>query len=171
MVSGPRRIYWDTTCFICFLNKSELNRRAICEDILRNAKQGNVIIFTSTFTIAEVIYPKRSTISSPRNLTPQEIEKISGMFRWPWLKKIDNDQRVSFRAVELSRDYGLLPADAIHAATAILHSVDALQRWDRDFDAISHLVPVEYPTRISTQGAFDDLVARIGPHPDDFSNS
>ena len=167
--SSRRRIYWDSGCFICFLNQSELERRAICEDILRNAQKGNVILYTSTFTITEVIYPKRSSLPGARRLTTLEVEQISNMFRWRWLKKINNDQRVAFRAVELARDYGLLPGDAIHAASAILVQVDALQAWDRDFSRVAHLVNVEEPSRMSVQSSFDDILARIGPHPDDFA--
>ena len=169
MADAPRQIYWDSGCFICFLNKGELYRRAICEDILRNARLGTVLLYTSTFTIAEVIYPRRSTTPNPRHLTPAETDRISQMFRWSWLKKIDVDQRVAFKAVELSRDFGLYPGDAIHAATAILQKVDALQKWDRDFSRVEHLINVEEPSRISLQGVFDAIVTRIGPHPDEFT--
>ena len=169
MAKDKQRLYWDTTCFLCFLNKEEKERRAICEDILQNGKKGNVTIFTSTFTISEVVYPHRTTINKPRKLSPEEIQLISGMFKWRWLKKVDLDQRVAFKAVELTRDYNLKPADAIHGASAILINADALQKWDRDFDKIAHLITVEEPSRISTQSYFDNILPRIGPNPDDFN--
>ena len=169
MFDRPRRIYWDSSCFICFLNRSEIERRAVCEDILRNAQKGNVVLYTSTFTIAEVIYPRRSSLPNPRRLTREEATQIQGMFRWRWLKKIDVDQRIAFRAAEIARDYDMYPADATHAAAAILSGVDALQHWDRDFARIAQLVNEENPSRISMQAAFDDILARIGPHPDDFT--
>lgn len=171
MADGVRRLYWDTTCFICFLNSKELERRAICEDILRNARQGNILLYTSTFTIAEVVYPRRSSVPNPRRLAVQEVTQIGNMFKWSWLNKLDVDQRVAQRAVELSRDYDLLPADAIQAATAMLEGVDALQHWDRDFSRVAHLVHVEEPSRVSLQGAFDAILERIGPHPDDFTST
>lgn len=170
MAKGVRRLYWDTTCFLCFLSKEENKRRKICDDILRNAQNRNVILYTSTFTISEVVYPHRSTIPKPRKLTTQEIEKISGMFKWKWLKKVDLDQRVAFKAVELTRDCNLKPADAIHAASAILSGVDALQKWDRDFNKVAHLVNVEEPSVISQQVSFNGMLPRIGPSPDDFSS-
>lgn len=163
-----QHIYWDTSCFICFLNRDELDRRAICEDILRNAKDGRISIYTSTLTIAETLFPRRSSLQNPRRLTPTETQLINEMFRWSWLRKIDVDQRIAFYAAELARDYNLYPSDSIHAATAILApDIDTLQRWDRDFDRVSHLVKVEDPARISLQAAFDDILERIGPHPDD----
>ena len=165
----PRHIYWDTSCFICFLNRSELDRRAICEDILRNAKEGLVSLYTSTLTIAETMYPRRSNLPNSRRLAPAEVQPITDMFRWSWLRKIDVDQRIAFYAAEIARDHNLYPSDSIHAATAILvPNITTLQRWDRDFNRVSHLIDVEDPSRISLQGAFDDILERIGPHPDDF---
>jgi predicted nucleic acid-binding protein len=61
MNDPPRKLYWDSSCFICFLNDAdyEVARRAVCEDVLYNAENGVVDIWTSTFTIVEVIRPKR----------------------------------------------------------------------------------------------------------------
>ena len=93
---------------------------------------------------------------------------ITHMFGWSWLRKIDVDQRIAFHAAELARDYNLYPNDAIHGATAILiPNIDTLQRWDRDFSRVTHLINVEDPARLSIQGGFDDILDRIGPHPDD----
>ena len=73
------------------------------------------------------------------------------MFEWPFLKKMYVDERVASRAVEYARDFGLKPGDAVHAASAILQSCDVLQRWDRDFDKVQHLIKVEDPKRLSPQ--------------------
>ena len=170
MSNKIRRLYWDSSCFICFLNRDELKRRAICEEILRAARDKKVTLYTSMITITEVIYPKRSSLPHCRKLTPMEADKISGMFKWKWIKKINVDERISTKAVELARDYNLLPNDSIHAATAILQNVDVLQRWDRDFGAVAHLVNVEDPTPLTLQTTFSDMLPRIGPHPDDFES-
>ena len=62
----PRKIYWDSSCFICLLNKTPVDeaRRDICEDVIRHARNNAIIIHTSTWTIAEVIRP-RITVSKP----------------------------------------------------------------------------------------------------------
>jgi len=167
-----RSIYWDTSCFICFLNRREAERRLICDDILRHAQRNELKIYTSTYTIAEVIRPKNKDIPNSRKLTPPEISKVGDMFRWKWLIKIDVDQRVAFKAVELSRDFGLSPADAVHAASAILWKLEELQAWDRDFSPIKHLIDCENPKRLTAQLDIeaDDLpqIAPIGPSPEDF---
>lgn len=166
-----RRVYWDTSVFLCFFNRDEQERRKICEDILRHAQSGNLKLFTSTFTIAEVVNGRRRSLPTARRLTPDEVAKIRGMFEWDWLKKIDVDQRVAFKAQELARDYGLKPSDAIHTAAAVIWKLDVLQRWDRDFSKIAHLIAVEYPIRLTTQGHFEGPgFGRIGPSPEDFDD-
>jgi len=109
MASPARKVYWDTSCFICFLNRKELDRRKICEDVLRNAQAGNIVLHTSTWTIAETVKPKAKSLPGARTLSAKEIAAIDSMFRWSWIKKIDVDQRIAFRSVELSRDFNLDP--------------------------------------------------------------
>lgn len=170
-MADVRRVYWDTSLFICFLNRYELERRRICEDILRHAQAGAILIHTSVWSIAETVRPKAASLPGAKRLTPREIALIEGMFRWSWIRKIDVDQRVAFKAVELSRDFGLSPSDAIHAATAILWKLDALQRWDRDFSRIGQLIAVEDPSPLSRQPTLPEEgfePPRLGPHPDDF---
>lgn len=93
-----KRVYWDTTVFLCFLSKQEISRRQICEDILQAAQRKEIEIYTSTFTIAEVIRPKH--IKDTRRLTADEVATIQKMFQWSFIKKINVDQRVGFKAVE-----------------------------------------------------------------------
>jgi hypothetical protein len=85
-----------------------------------------------------------------------------------WIKKIVVDERVANKAVEIARDYDMKPADAIHAASAVLKKVDAIQRWDKDFGKVRSIIAQEDPVRLSLQ---DDLIhdhRALGPHPDDF---
>jgi len=157
-----QKLYWDTSVFLCFLNSEEEDRRKICEDILQNARKGEVEIHTSTFTIVEAIRPK--AIRDTRLLTPEQIAAIEAKFKWRWLKKIDVDARVAAKAVDLARQNLLKPADAVHAASAILHKVDVLQRWDRDFNAVSGLIAVEDPQWMTQQISWLDPPT-IGPMP------
>ncbi len=171
MSEKPRKIYWDSSCFICFLNKSESERRKICEDILRHASEGTLEIWTSTWTIVEVVRPKKTSLPKSRKLTPGEINKIEAMFKWKWIHKVQLDQLVAYDAVRIQRENGLKPADSIHAATAIRIKADALQRWDRDFDCVKHLITVEDPVMITQQvSLIPDYQRRIGPSPEDFDN-
>jgi predicted nucleic acid-binding protein len=105
MASKQRAIYWDTSVFLCFLRKHESERRAICEDILRHAHDGKVSLYTSSFTVTEVIKPLRMETTGPRPLSSDEVEDLQGMFHWPWLKKIALDHRVAQDAVNLGLNF------------------------------------------------------------------
>jgi predicted nucleic acid-binding protein len=181
-MSSPRKLYWDSSCFICFLNADEKRRREICDDVLRHAESGEVEIWISIWVIVEVIRPRRAGNAplpewavkaikavpeaqkhleelwtryqrkDPRQkLTAEVIQQIQSMFEWAFLKKVQVDEPIARKAVELSRDFGLHPADAIHAATAILYKCDVIQRWDKDYSKVSHLIPSEEPQMISAQ--------------------
>jgi len=200
-MSEAQKLYWDSSCFICFLNKDEADRRIICEDVLRHARNGDVEIWTSTWTIVEVIRPRRHGSAplptwavkaieaikkdfpnAPKELetlwkryqsndpatklTPEQIRKIQAMFEWSFIKKINLDEPVANKAVELARDYGLKPADSVHAASAIVRKVPVLQRWDRDFDKVKHLIGVEEPKRLTPEKPL--FAGLIEPAPKDF---
>jgi hypothetical protein len=90
------------------------------------------------------------------------------MFEWPWIGKIVVDERVANKAVEIARDLDLKPADSIHAASAFLKKVEAIQRWDRDYEKVRKLVPSEEPVRMSSQADLLHDYRALGPHPDDF---
>ncbi len=169
---GRRRLYWDTSLFLCFLNRDERDRSSICEDVLQHASMGEVLILTSTYTIVEVIRPRKKAIPKSRQLTPNEITKIKSMFRWPFIQTIELDDRVALYASDMARDYNLTPADAVHAASAILWKADVLQAWDRDYTVISHILPVEAPQHLSKQMRIEGTeTTRIGPSPDDFEDA
>jgi predicted nucleic acid-binding protein len=164
-----RSVYWDTSIFLCFLNHDEEARRHICEDILQHASMEELQILTSTFTIVEVIRPRRKSLPKAQALTPVQIAKIKGMFRWPFITTIELDDRTSHFASDLARDHGLYPADAVHAASAILWKAHALQAWDRDFSSVSSQIAIEEPQFITKQQSFEGIKrSRIGPSPEDF---
>ena len=95
-------------------------------------------------------------------LTAGQIEKISAMFEWPFIKKIELNELIAHEAVKLARDKGLRPADSIHAASAI-KKCDVLQRWYRDFEKVKDLIAVD-PQQISPQGS----LFAAAPKPEDF---
>jgi predicted nucleic acid-binding protein len=52
-------IYWDSSCFISLLSAdAEPQRHEICNDILQHARNDEVVIWTSCWTIVEVLRPR-----------------------------------------------------------------------------------------------------------------
>jgi predicted nucleic acid-binding protein len=182
MTTNLKRLYWDTSCFICFLNPDETERRAICEDVLHHAERGELEILISTWVIVEVIRPKKpgneplpkwaiqaiekvpdaelplkelwkrhQRSPTAQKLTDEQITKIESMFEWPFVKKLYLDERTAKKAVELCRQFELRPGDAVHVASALIGKCDSLQKWDKDFDKVKHLIAIEEPSRISPQ--------------------
>lgn len=58
-MSEMLKLYWDASCFICLLKSNEHDRAEICRDILKNGDLGNVQIFTSIWSVVEVVRPTR----------------------------------------------------------------------------------------------------------------
>jgi predicted nucleic acid-binding protein len=160
-----KRLYWDTSVFLCFLSEEEEEKREICEDILQHAKDGQIELITSMYTMVEVIRPK--AIRWPAQLTETQVALLEGMFRWPWIKKIQVHEELARSAARLAREVGLKPADSIHAATAIWEKADELQCWDYDFGKVANKLAVTEPTYLSDTPLIR-VAARIGPTPDDF---
>jgi hypothetical protein len=78
---------------------------------------------------------------------------------------IELSEPIAFKAVELALDYGLRPADSLHAASAIFRRVDELQRWERAYSKVAGLIPVDDPKQISAQA---NMFASA-PRPEHFS--
>jgi predicted nucleic acid-binding protein len=67
-MSEKRKLYWDTSCFIAYISGShpeEAHRTPICVDVLENAHNGEVEVWTSVLTIAEVIRRKLPAQEKP----------------------------------------------------------------------------------------------------------
>lgn len=66
---ATQKVYWDTSCFISFISgdhDDEWQRALICRDVMRNARDGQIELYTSVFTIAETIRPKELYVPSPK---------------------------------------------------------------------------------------------------------
>ncbi len=60
-MTNRRKLYWDSNCFIAYISSahpSEAQRALICVDVLENAQRNTVEVWTSVFSIAEVIRRK-----------------------------------------------------------------------------------------------------------------
>jgi len=109
------------------------NRKAIVDHILKQAKDGNIKIYTSSFTLSEV-HKKRNH----EKLTSEQDEKILAFFENDFIELVDVDRRIGEAANGLCRSMGLLPADAVHLASALRAGSDVLLAWDDRVTNKSH---------------------------------
>jgi predicted nucleic acid-binding protein len=101
----------------------------------------------------EMLWRRHQSDEVIPKLTSAQISKIQGMFfGWKFLTLIRVDQHIAQRAVEIQRDYNLKAGDSIHAASAESAGLDELQKWDKDFKKVAHLVNVTEPSYVSPAG-------------------
>jgi len=122
--------YLESSVFVALIKGEVINgtdRADIAQRILDDASKGRWPIFTSAFTLAEVIKERKRPL-----LTPEEEQKIGDYFNHDYIKLVIVDREVGESARRLARKYGLRPADAVHLASAIKAKADELLTWDGD---------------------------------------
>jgi predicted nucleic acid-binding protein len=93
--------------------------------IVRDAQAGSLVLVASTLVIAEVVKLNGSTEPEKK-----QAKLIQDFFENDYIEIRTVDRLTAELAVEISREHGLKPPDAIHVATAILHGCHCLQTYD-----------------------------------------
>lgn len=118
----PQNLCWDSSCFCAWFSE-EPGRHEICGAIIDAASKGQVKLYTSFLTLAEVV--------KIPGLYPTEAEdKIAEFFRNPYVVKVAVDWFVTRIARDLRRKFKLDGRDSIHLATAIHVKADVLHTYD-----------------------------------------
>lgn len=120
------KIYWDSDCFLGHFQNEE-GKVEKCEGVLQRADRGDVIIVTSALTIAEVLWMR----GAPR-ITKDKAEIVQKFFRRSYIRVYNVTRKIAESAQDLVWDHSIKPKDAIHVATAINLTVDALETFDED---------------------------------------
>jgi len=125
-----QRPYLESSVFIALIKGEVINtvdRGEIAQHILDDASAGRWPIFTSTFTLAEVVKARNRPL-----LTPAEEQRIDDFFKHDYIKLVILDREVGEFARKLARNHGLRPPDAIHLASAVKAQADELLTWDEN---------------------------------------
>ena len=137
MPSRGQWIYWDTSVFLDYFNEDD-QHHAVIEAVLRDirASNGQRLITTSTFTLAEVVHIK-AEIQEP--VLRDSAEELMDFF---WndrsvLRLVDLHVGIARRARRLQRHIlglggKLTASDAVHLATASWLEVNEMHSYDRD---------------------------------------
>jgi predicted nucleic acid-binding protein len=117
-------IYWDSDAFLGYL-QNEPGKAAQCEGTLERARKGEVVIVTSSLTLAEVLWMK----GAPRT-TKQKAELVRQFFRKSYIRVVNVTRKIAEEAQELVWDHSIKPKDAIHVATAKAYGTPILETFD-----------------------------------------
>ena len=119
-------IYWDSDCFLGHF-QAEAGKAEKCDGVLQRAERGEVLIVTSTLTLAEVLWMR----GGPR-LSREKAELVQKFFRRSYIRVYNVSRKLAEAAQVLVWDNSIKPKDAIHVATAIHLRAEALETFDID---------------------------------------
>lgn len=133
MKTGKRKIYWDNTCWLAWLNGegTETWPASVVQgikDVIGEVEANNAILFTSSITRGE-IYQGR--------LNQDQKDKFANLLRRKNVRDIGADSRINDKASHI-REYHdnktekrkIATPDAIHLATAVLYEADEFHTMD-----------------------------------------
>jgi hypothetical protein len=111
---GPSYRYWDSCAFLGWLKKEE-DKKEGCGAVIRAAQAGEVIIVTSSLTIAEVLHTKGKD-----RIPASSQEAVERFFKHNWVATRGLDRATAEFARRLVWAYNIEPKDAVHVATALV---------------------------------------------------
>ncbi len=122
-------MYWDSCTFLGLIN-TEAEKHRDSKGVWDLAIQGEVEIYTSFFTLAEVFKAKCEGTAKP--LEENEEDKIAAFFASDVIIGVPVDRRTAELARKLMRKHPCCkkPTDAVHLATAIFMNVDEMHTYD-----------------------------------------
>jgi predicted nucleic acid-binding protein len=122
------RVYWDSCVWLGVLN-DEPDKMDSARWLIERAERGEVEIWTSTITLAEVYKVRQG------DADPEADKKLDDFLSQSYIVHVQVDQDVAMEARRLLRAKlpGLRkPYDAVHLACAVWHDIETFHTFDRD---------------------------------------
>jgi len=158
------RVYADSCMYLSVIKRDadligDRPRWQISRSLFRAAERGDVMVLASNLVQVEVMGH-----GDVRNATPESTsaELVRNWFLAEWMEWCDLDRVITRKVADLSRDFHLRGADAVHLASAIRLHADYLMSNDKGFrDALGKTIEgVQVVTpQILWQETLDDGVA------------
>ena len=120
------KIYWDSDAFLGWLQQ-EAGKVELCAGTLERAKGGEVVIITSTLTIAEVLWMR----NAPR-ITLDKATAVRKFFRHSYFRLRNVTRSIAESAQDLVWHESIPSKDAIHVATALDAGASVFETFDKD---------------------------------------
>jgi predicted nucleic acid-binding protein len=130
-LATKRKVYWDSCAWIGLINE-EPDKIDACRHVIDLAQNGDLEIWTSTYTLAEVFKKKCETVWTG---LPEDKDLIFEDFlNQDFVIYAQVDVDVGKMARRLLRRHPELkkPPDAVHLATAIIHGCDEFHTTDAE---------------------------------------
>lgn len=126
-----RRVYWDANAWLGLINREPAKVRAL-EIVYEGAKKGEIEIWTSTISFAEV-YKMKDDPNAPRPLEEQN-KIIAAVLEQQFIQLVEVNQIIGMAARDLLQKHPALkkPYDAIHLASAAHWNLHALHTYDNE---------------------------------------
>lgn len=123
-------IYWDACVFHALLAK-EAGRTEACNNVVKDARDGASIIYTSAITYTECVRIKTEKGQSAKKLAKENEKEVHDFFLHKWIRVVNCDRIIGEKARMLCWAHAALhPKDAIHVASAIFAGVDVMHTYD-----------------------------------------
>jgi predicted nucleic acid-binding protein len=123
-MATTRRRYWDSDCFIGWL-AAEPDKVDDCRTVIRAAERGELVIVTSSLSIAEVV-----KLRHHKPIPLADAERVRKFFRQPYIVVRELDRFLGEEAQSMVWDHDVDPKDAVHVATALRVGVEQLDTFD-----------------------------------------
>lgn len=124
-----RRIYWDTTCWLAWLNDERHWPAPVItgiQDVVYEVESSSAMLFTSAVTRGEIFFGK---------LDLDQKTMFAKLMRRTNVMEVSADPRIMDRASQIreyhaARGQRVHTPDATHLATAVLYKADEFQTMD-----------------------------------------
>ena len=129
-MAEKKKFYWDA-CIWFALIKHEPGRFAKCEHVLGMARRGEVEIWTSSLTLAEV-FRKQCGGTETSSLPADKDREFEDFVAQDFVVEVQLDHLIGITARRLLRTHLPLkkPPDAVHLASAVWHDLDEFHTFD-----------------------------------------
>jgi predicted nucleic acid-binding protein len=127
-------VYLDANAYLGWL-QAEPGSVELCNGTLTRADNGEVMIFTSALTIAEVLWMRNAPV-----IPEDKAEIVRKFFRRSYFRVRNVTRAISENAQDLVWKRGIRPKDAIHVATALDVGCAALETFDEPLIGKSGLI-------------------------------
>lgn len=128
-MNNTKTVYWDSCVWIRLINQE--SGHEACQSILDAAHRGEIVIWTSCLTLAEVYKFKCESLKS---LAIEQDEIFEAYMQSDFVQLVQVDQEIGVKSRRLCRTHARLkkPNDGIHLASAVVNNIDEFHSFDVD---------------------------------------